>query len=51
MKTLIMLATVVALLTVSACKKAETVEATAETQETTEHAAAAEAPVEAVKAE
>ena len=60
MKTLIMLATVVALLTVSACKKAETVEATTETQETTEQAAAAvetateaaaAAPVEAVKAE
>lgn len=59
MKHLITIAAVAALLTVSACKKAEKVEEPATTQETTEQAAAAvetaeaavEAPVEAVKAE
>ena len=41
MKNLIMLAAIAALLTVSACKKAETVEAEEVKQETTEQAAAA----------
>jgi len=62
MKKLFMLAAAVALLTVSACKKAEKAEEPAATQEVTEQAAAVvenateaapavEAPVEAVKAE
>lgn len=62
MKKLFMLAAVAALLTVSACKKAEKAEEPAATQEATEQAAAVvdnateaapavEAPVEAVKAE
>ena len=41
MKNLIMFAAIAALVTFSACKKAETTETPAETQETTEQAAAA----------
>ena len=59
MKTLIMLAAVAALLSVSACKKAEETEAPVEqvaAEQVTEaaqavEAAAAEAPVETMKAE
>ena len=59
MKNMIMLVAVAALLTVSACKKADQAEEPATTQEATEQAAAAvetaaeavEAPVETVKAE